>query len=71
MKLLGLSFSPKKMGNTELLLEKVFSGARQLTAETELYRVADKNIKPCDGCGTCFETGAATFRTTCSICMTR
>ena len=57
MKLLGLSFSPKKMGNTELLLEKVFSGARQLTAETELYRVADKNIKPCDGCGTCFETG--------------
>ena len=58
MKLLGLSFSPRKNGNTELLLDKVFSGARLLKAETELYRVADKDIKPCDGCGSCFKTGA-------------
>jgi len=58
MKLLGLSFSPRKNGNTELLLDKVFSGARLLKAETELYRVADKDIKPCDGCGACFKTGA-------------
>jgi multimeric flavodoxin WrbA len=57
MKLLGLSFSPRKNGNTELLLAKVFSGAKLLKAETELYRVADKNIKPCDGCGSCFKTG--------------
>jgi multimeric flavodoxin WrbA len=58
MKLLGLSFSPRKNGNTELLLDRVFYGARLLKAETELYRVADKNIKPCDGCGSCFKTGA-------------
>jgi multimeric flavodoxin WrbA len=58
MKLLGISFSPREMGNTELLLDKVFSGARQLKAETELYRVSDKDIKPCDGCGSCFKTGA-------------
>lgn len=57
MKLLGLSFSPREMGNTELLLEKVFSGARQLNAETELFRVAGKDIKACDGCGSCFKTG--------------
>ncbi len=58
MKLLGLSFSPRKNGNTELLLDKVFSGAKLLKAETELYRVADKDIKPCDGCSSCFKTGA-------------
>jgi multimeric flavodoxin WrbA len=57
MKLLGLSFSPREMGNTELLLEKVFSGAKQLNAETELFRVAGKDIKACDGCGSCFKTG--------------
>jgi multimeric flavodoxin WrbA len=57
MKLLGLSFSPRKEGNTELLLEKAFIGASQQGAQTELYRVADKDIKPCDGCGTCFKTG--------------
>lgn len=54
MKLLGLSFSPRKQGNTELLLEKAFAGAGELGAQTELYRVADKSIAPCDGCGACF-----------------
>ena len=57
MKILGLSFSPREQGNTELLLEKVFAGAGQAGAETELYRVADKAIQPCDGCGGCFKTG--------------
>ncbi len=62
MKILGLSFSPREHGNTELLLEKTFEGARQLGADTELYRVADKNIKPCDGCGSCFKTGECHIR---------
>jgi len=57
MKLLGLSMSPREQGNTELLLEKVFLGAGRLGARTELYRIADKDIKPCDGCGACFSTG--------------
>ena len=57
MKLLGLSFSPRKEGNTELLMERAFAGAAQLGAQTELYRVADKDIKPCDGCGACYKSG--------------
>jgi len=62
MKILGLSFSPREQGNTETLLEAVLSGARQQGAETELYRVAGKNIHPCDGCGACFETGACQIK---------
>jgi multimeric flavodoxin WrbA len=57
MKILGLSFSPREEGNTELLLEKAFTGANQLEADTELFRVANKKIAPCDGCGSCFKTG--------------
>ncbi len=57
MKVLGLSFSPREQGNTELLLEKALNGARQLGASTELYRVAGKNIQPCDGCWSCFPAG--------------
>lgn len=57
MKILGLSFSAREQGNTELLLEAVLAGAGQQGAETELYRVAAKNIRPCDGCGDCFKTG--------------
>jgi multimeric flavodoxin WrbA len=57
MNILGLSFSPREQGNTELLLGKVCAGAKELGATTELYRVADKRIAPCDGCGSCFKTG--------------
>jgi len=57
MRILGLSFSPRKQGNTELLLDRAFAGARQLGASAELYRVADAHIQPCDGCGSCFSTG--------------
>ncbi len=58
MKILALSFSAREQGNTEILLDTVLAGARQKGAETELYRVAEKEIKPCDGCGDCFKTGA-------------
>lgn len=60
MQILGLSFSPRAQGNTELLLDTVLIGARQQGAETELYRVADKDIKPCDGCISCWTTGECT-----------
>ncbi len=62
MKVLGLSFSPREYGNTELLLDNVFTGAGQLGAETELFRVADKKIAPCTGCGSCYKTGECRIR---------
>lgn len=57
MKILGLSFSPRPGGNTVVLLNQALSGARDEGAETELYTVAGKDIKPCDGCWACRETG--------------
>lgn len=57
MKILGISCSPRKQGNTVTLLSKVLDGARQEGGETELYSVADKTIEPCQGCRTCWETG--------------
>ena len=57
MKILGLSFSPREWGNTELLMDAVLAGARNHGTETELYRVVERNIQPCDACGGCFKTG--------------
>lgn len=56
MKILGLSFSPHIQGNTETLLSKALGGAQQAGAETELYRVYGRDIKPCDGCRACWNT---------------
>ncbi len=53
MKILGLSCSPRKEGNTMLLLKEALEGAKQEGAETELYSVAGKDLKPCDGCWAC------------------
>ncbi len=57
MKILGLSFSPRKDGNTMIVLDQVLQGARQENAETELVSLAGKNIRPCEGCYACQRTG--------------
>jgi len=57
MKILGIVCSPRKGGNTEILVEEALQAARKAGAETELVLVADKNISPCDACGACSEDG--------------
>jgi multimeric flavodoxin WrbA len=57
MRILGISCSPRKSGNTEILLEESLSGAQQEGAETELFSVSGKDLKPCDGCWACTRTG--------------
>jgi multimeric flavodoxin WrbA len=57
VKILGLSFSPRTGGNTVVLLNQALGGAREEGAETELYTVVGKDIRPCDGCWACRETG--------------
>jgi multimeric flavodoxin WrbA len=57
MKILAVSSSPRKNGNTSLLLETALESAQQDGAETELFSVAGKTIQPCDGCWACFKTG--------------
>jgi multimeric flavodoxin WrbA len=56
MKILGLSCSPRKQGNTMVLMEEALRGAKQDGAEVELYSVAGKDIKPCDACWACRNT---------------
>ena len=50
MKILGLVCSPRKDGNTEILVREALSVAREAGCETDIFLVADKNIAPCDGC---------------------
>jgi multimeric flavodoxin WrbA len=56
MKVLGIVCSPRKGGNTEILVKEALSTAHEAGAETEIVLVFDKNIAPCDGCHSCFET---------------
>ena len=56
MKVLGIACSPRKKGNTEILMEIALTSAKDAGAEVELISIADKNIAPCDGCESCAKT---------------
>ncbi|MFC2033377.1 flavodoxin family protein [Chloroflexota bacterium] len=57
MYIIGISCSPRKSGNTELLVGQALSGAAHEGAQTELITLSGKDIRPCDGCSTCLKTG--------------
>jgi len=57
MKILAISCSPRKDGNTVAMLNEALKAAKTEGAETELYSVSGKNIQPCDGCWGCTKTG--------------
>ena len=62
MKILGISFSPREQGNTELLMDISLASAKRQGAETEMCRVADRTIHPCNACGNCFKTGECSIK---------
>ncbi|MBW2059175.1 MAG: flavodoxin family protein [Deltaproteobacteria bacterium] len=57
MRVLGLSCSPRREGNTDLLLREFLRGARELGAETYRLDACSLRISPCKGCGACEKTG--------------
>lgn len=57
MKILGLAGSPRKGGNTDVLLGQFLRGAQSAGAQTETIRLVDLKVAPCIGCEKCFEKG--------------
>ena len=52
---LGIQGSPRKGGNTHILVEKILEGARDGGATTEILQLADMTIAECDGCHACWQ----------------
>jgi multimeric flavodoxin WrbA len=57
MKILAICCSPRKEGNTQILLNEALAAAKKAGAETELFHVAGKTIGPCLDCGACRKEG--------------
>jgi len=55
MKVIGISGSPMKGGNTDTAVEAVLAGARAQGAQTEMVRLYELDVAPCDGCDACME----------------
>jgi multimeric flavodoxin WrbA len=57
MKILGIAGSPRREGNTEILLRVALNAAADAGFETETFLMSGKQVAPCDACGTCFQAG--------------
>ena len=57
MKVLGIVCSPRRGGNTEVLIDEALASAKEQGAEVELVSIARMNIAPCDGCESCATSG--------------
>ena len=55
MKVLAISSSPRKGGNSDVLCDEFLKGAAESGHETQKIRLAEKNIAPCTACYGCVE----------------
>lgn len=57
VKILGISGSPRRHGNTETLLDSFLEGAKAAGASVEKVVLKEINYSPCRGCNACHKTG--------------
>ena len=57
MKVLGIYGSPRRNGNSSILLDEALKGAGEMGAKVSTIRVIDLDITGCRECGGCDRTG--------------
>jgi multimeric flavodoxin WrbA len=58
MRVVGFVGSPRRQGNTAILVNEVLRGVRESGAETRVFYLNEMNIKGCQGCRSCKKPGA-------------
>ncbi len=54
-KILAVVGSPRKGGNTDLLVSRIAEGAATANAQVEVVRLGELQIRECDGCHACWK----------------
>ena len=62
VKILGIAGSPRRGGNTDLLLDEALKGAKAAGAEVEKIYARDYKITPCIECNGCFKRGECVIK---------
>ncbi len=57
MRLLGIVGSPRKKGNTEILVKEALKVASEAGWKTDVFLMSEKEVAPCQHCSTCRQTG--------------
>jgi multimeric flavodoxin WrbA len=59
-RVLGIVGSPRRGGNTEILVDEVLRGAEEAGAQVEKVILSKLDIRPCRGCNACKKAGKCT-----------
>lgn len=62
MKVLTFNGSPRKGGNTHILLETVLKGVTEAGGRAEVIVLNDLQFRPCQNCGGCDKTGVCILK---------
>ncbi|HVN95158.1 MAG TPA: flavodoxin family protein [Syntrophorhabdaceae bacterium] len=57
LKVVAFRGSPRRGGNSDILLDEVLKGVNEKTHESVIFTLNDMNIRPCQNCGGCDDTG--------------
>ncbi len=60
--IIAFNGSPRKGGNTQILLAEAVRGAEEQGADVTVYDLNTLNIRPCQNCGGCDDTGSCVVR---------
>ncbi len=61
-KILGIVGSPRRNGNTDILVNMILEGARATSAVTETIHLDEMEIEQCDGCHRCWSDGICRWK---------
>jgi NAD(P)H-dependent FMN reductase len=59
---LGIVGSPRRSGNTEILVDEALRGAQEAGAHVERVILSELDVAPCQACGRCLSTGECAQR---------
>ncbi len=62
MRIVAIAGSPRRNGNSDILLQRFLEGARSAGAEAAVVTVSDRDIHPCTECLGCAEEGVCVFK---------
>ncbi len=61
MKIIAFLGSPRKDGNSALLLKETIRGIAESGLKVQIFNLNEMNISPCQSCGGCEDTGVCIF----------
>jgi multimeric flavodoxin WrbA len=61
MKIIAFLGSPRKDGNSALLLKETIRGIGESGLKVQIFNLNEMNISPCQSCGGCEDTGVCIF----------